>query len=59
MTAYFVLFPTPQPITKMLRTFQMRYTIYSITPFLIELYNVSHGPATRCDTQLTPRHQSS
>ena len=43
----------------MLRTFQLRHIVYSITPFLIELYNVSHSPATRCDTQPTPRHPSS
>jgi len=43
----------------MLRTFQLRHIVYSITLFLIDLYTVTHSPAARCDTQPTPRHPSS
>jgi len=36
-----------------------RFQLHSITLFLIELYNVTHSPGARCDTQPTPRHSSS
>jgi len=43
----------------MFRTFQLNLIIYSITLFLIELYNVTHSPVAKCDTQPTPRHPPS